>query len=126
MSTARPVHFRYPQAILVAAIVGFVGAIPLASVSWFLAPILLVPLALAIWAWRAGTDADAAGIRTRALLGNRRIAWSQIRELAADRRGRAMALLTDGHAVGLPAVRAADLPRLVEASGSRLDTDHAG
>ena len=117
MSSADTLHFRYSQAILVAAIVMFFAAIPLATARWFLAPVLLVPVAVAIWAWRAGTDADRGGIEVRALLGKRRIPWSQIRELGADRRGRGMALLTDGHAVALPAVRARDLNRLVAASG---------
>lgn len=123
MTSARPARFRHPQAILVAAVIGFVGALPLATVRWYLVPVLLVPLAVAVWAYRAGTDADRAGIRIRALLGNRRIAWSQIRELAADQKGRAKALLYDGHAVALPAVRAGDLPRLVAASGEQLGTD---
>jgi Bacterial PH domain len=116
VTSADTVHFRYPQAILVAAIVTFFGSIPFATARWYFAPVLLVPVAVAVWAWRAGTDADRRGIVVRALLGRRRIAWSQIQELAADRRGRAMALLTDGHAIALPAVRAGDLNRLVAVS----------
>jgi len=37
-------RFRPPGAILAAAIVAFVGAIPLAGIAWYLAPVLLVPL----------------------------------------------------------------------------------
>jgi hypothetical protein len=90
------------------------------TVRWFLLPILLIPLVLGLWAWRTGTDADRDGVRVRALLGQRRIGWPEIRELATDGRGRAVALLTDGHTIALPAVNRADLPRLVSASGQQL------
>lgn len=117
MSSPRSMRFRPHQATLVAAIVAFIGALPLASARWYLLPVLLVPLAVAIWAWRAGTDVDRDGLRVRALAGSRRIPWSQIAELGPDPRGRAVALLTDGRTVVLPAVRATDLPRLIAASG---------
>ncbi|MBO4210420.1 PH domain-containing protein [Micromonospora echinofusca] len=120
MSRADTVHFRYNQAILVAAVIAFIGALPLATARWYLAPVLLVPLAVGVWAWRAGTDADRSGLRLRALTGHRRIAWPQIVELAGDDRGRAVARLDDGQVTVLPAVRATDLPRLVAASGRPL------
>jgi hypothetical protein len=120
VSSAETVRFRHSQAILVAALIAFIGTLPLASARWFLAPVLLVPLAIGVWAWRAGTDADQSGLRMRALVGQRHIPWSDIVELAADARGRAVALLRDGRALTLPAVRAADLPRLVAASGQSL------
>jgi hypothetical protein len=125
VSSADLVRFRHSQAIWVAAIIAFLGALPLASVRWFLTPILLIPLAVGVWSWRAGTDADHRGLRLRALFGQQRIGWPEIRELASDDRGRAVALLTDGRRVPLPAVRAADLPRLVAASGQRLGTPAA-
>ncbi|TDC76101.1 PH domain-containing protein [Micromonospora sp. KC606] len=120
MSRASIIRFRYHQAILVAAIVAVVGALPLATAAWYLLPVLLVPLAVAFWGWRAGTDADAGELRLRALAGERRIRWDQIVELAADPRGRAVARLDDGQQVVLPAVRRTDLPRLVAVTGQHL------
>ncbi|MCL7460879.1 PH domain-containing protein [Micromonospora echinofusca] len=120
MTSPDTVHFRHNQAILAAAIVAFFGALPVAGARWYLLPVLLVPLAVAVWAWRAGTDADARELRLRALVGQRRIGWERIVELAADPRGRAVARLDDGQQVTLPAVRAADLPRLVSATGQSL------
>jgi hypothetical protein len=117
---ARKTKFRYHAALAVAGLIALIGAIPVASAAWYLAPILLVPLAVAGWAWQAGTDADPDGLVVRALLGRRRIPWSSVAELGADARGRAYARLTDGKAVPLAAVTAADLPRLVEASGQQL------
>ncbi|MFI6233302.1 PH domain-containing protein [Micromonospora sp. NPDC050784] len=120
MSKPDTVRFRYNQAILVAAIIAFVGALPLANARAYLLPVLLVPLAVAVWAWRAGTDADARELRIRALAGQRRIDWDRVIELTTDQRGRAVARLDDGHQVTLPAVRGADLPRLVAAAGQPL------
>ena len=117
MSKPDTVRFRYNQAILVAAIIAFVGALPLANARDYLLPVLLVPLAVAVWAWRAGTDADARELRIRALVGQRRIEWDQVLELTTDQRGRAVARLDDGRQVTLPAVRGADLPQLVAATG---------
>ncbi|MFJ2083229.1 PH domain-containing protein [Micromonospora chokoriensis] len=120
MSKSDTVRFRHNQAILVAAVIALIGALPLASARSYLLPVLLVPLAVAVWAWRAGTDADAEGLRVRALAGQRRIAWDQVIELVPDERGRAVARLDDGQHVTLPAVRGVDLPRLVSATGQAL------
>jgi hypothetical protein len=110
------VRFRPHGAVAVAALVALIGAVPLASVSWYLAPVLLIPIAVAVWAWRAGTDASPEGVRVRALLRDRHIPWSQISELGGDSRGRALARLTDGQVVPLTAVRVGDLRRLTDAS----------
>ncbi|MEH0973378.1 PH domain-containing protein [Micromonospora sp. CPCC 205546] len=120
MSSSDTVHFRHNQAFLAAAIVAFFGALPVAGARWYLLPVLLVPLTVAIWAWRAGTDADADELRLRALFGQRRIGWDRVAELAVDPRGRAVALLDDGQRAVLPAVRGTDLPRLVSATGQTL------
>lgn len=114
------IRFRRSQALVAAAVVAFFGALPLAGARWYLTPVLLVPLLVGVWAWRAGTDASPAGVRIRALLRQRPIPWAQIAEFAADPRGRAVARLTSGQEVPLPAVRAADLPRLIAASGQPL------
>jgi hypothetical protein len=120
MSVVRPVKFRHNAAIPIAALVAFLGAVPVATARWYLAPILLAPVLVAIWGWRAGTDADATGVRLRALAGTRRIAWSRITGLAPDERGRVYARLDGGTVVRLPAVGRADLPRLVAAGGGNL------
>ncbi|MFI7022630.1 PH domain-containing protein [Micromonospora sp. NPDC049900] len=117
MARSDTTRFRHNQAILVAAIVATIGALPLAGARSYLLPVLLVPLAVAVWAWRAGTDADLAGLRLRALAGQRRIPWDQVAELGADPQGRAVARLDDGEQLLLPAVRREDLPRLVAAAG---------
>lgn len=116
VSTDQPkrIRFRPHGAIAIAGLVALLGAIPLASAGWYYLPVLLVPLAIVVWALRAGTEAGPDGLRVRALLGQRRIGWSEISELGADPRGRALARLTDGQVVPLTAVRDRDLPRLAE------------
>ncbi|GIG86401.1 PH domain-containing protein [Plantactinospora endophytica] len=120
MGKTGTLRFRHSQAIWVAAVLAFLGAVPLATARWYLSPLLLIPVAVGVWGWRAGTDADPGGIRIRALLGQRWIAWSEIVELTSDQRGQAVVLLWDGRTATLPAVRAADLPDLVGASGQPL------
>ncbi|MEU3455827.1 PH domain-containing protein [Micromonospora sp. NPDC006766] len=123
MTRADTIRFRHNQAILVAAIVAFVGALPVATANWWLLWLLLIPLTVLVWAWRAGTDADPRELRLRALAGQRRIPWARIAELTGDARGRGVARLDDGEMVMLPAVRAADLPRLVSVTGQKLSGD---
>jgi hypothetical protein len=120
VSRTETVRFRHSQAILVAAVIALIGALPLASARWYFLPVLLVPLTIAVWAWRAGTDADARELRLRALLGQRRISWDRVVELAADHRGRAVVRLDDGERLVLPGVRGAELPRLVAVTGQNL------
>jgi hypothetical protein len=113
----RTVKFRHNAATTVAALVAFFGAIPIASLSWYLTPLLLLPLLVAAWSWRAGTDADVTGVRVRALAGSRHIPWSRITHLVPDERGRVHAALAEQTTVRLPAVNATDLPRLLEVGG---------
>jgi hypothetical protein len=105
----RPQKFRYNAAITVAAVVAFFGAIPLAASRAYLLPIALVPILIAVWGWRAGTDVGPAGLRVRALLGSRLVPWSHVAALVPADRRRAYAVLTTGRKVRLPAVGAAEL-----------------
>ncbi|HEX8627687.1 MAG TPA: PH domain-containing protein [Catenuloplanes sp.] len=122
MGSSATVRFRQHGALAVAAFIVFIGALPLAGLRWYLTPLLLLPLLGGLWAWRSGTDADSHGLRVRALVGQRSIPWTAVAELAADRRGRASALLTDGRVVRLSAVPAAGLPALISASGQQLSS----
>jgi hypothetical protein len=115
------IRFRYNSALAIAGLVATIGAVPLLGASLFFAPVLLVPLAVAVWGWRAGTDADERGLVVRALLAKRGIPWTQVDALVPEQR-RVHARLANGHLVPLPAVTRADLPKLVAASGGVLAT----
>lgn len=113
------IRFRHTGALWVAAMLTFVGGVPLALSEWWLTPVLLIPVAIAVWAWRSGVDAGGEGLRVRGLIGSRKVAWSEIEAFGVARR-QAFAILTQGVRVPLPAVRREDLPRLISASGSEL------
>ena len=112
-------RFRYSAALAVAGVIATIGAVPLLGASLFYAPVLLVPLAVAIWAWRAGTDVDERGLVVRALLAKRGIPWTQVDALVPEQR-RVHARLANGNVVTLPGVTRDDLPKLVEASGGAI------
>lgn len=118
-------RFRYSSAVTVAALISAISGISLATWAPYLLPVLVVPLAVALWSWRAGTDADTEGLTVRAALGSRRVPWSSVSGLVPDARGRVSAQLTSGMAVALPAVTTADLPRLVAASGQEVAAGQA-
>ncbi|GAA4248074.1 PH domain-containing protein [Dactylosporangium darangshiense] len=125
MSNQVKVKFRRSAAIAVAAGITVIGAVPLLAESvWFLL-VLLVPLAITIWAWRAGTDVDQRGFTVRALLGSRTVPWNAVDGLVSDDRT-VLARLANGAMVPLDAVRPSDLPRVVQASGQELPTENAG
>lgn len=123
MSRKPALRVRKSGAIVVAALIAFVGTAPLAGASWQLAPVLLIPLAILFWAVRAGTDVDRGGLRVRALFGSTDIPWSRIDQLAPDGRGRVSALLTDGKVIRLTGVTTANLPAVIAAGGQELSDD---
>ena len=120
---SRPSHlrFRQPGAIIVAAGLATVGALPLAGQSWWLAPVVLVPLLVTLWAWRSGTDVGRDAVRVRALAGSRLIPWGEIQSLVPDAKGKVSALLADGNLLRLPGVYARDLPTIVAATGHTIE-----
>ncbi|WP_432835975.1 PH domain-containing protein [Dactylosporangium sp. CA-092794] len=122
MSNQVKVKFRRSAALAVAAGITVIGAVPLLAESAWFFPVLLVPLAATVWAWRAGTDVDARGFTVRALLASRTVPWTAVDGLVSDGRT-VQARLANGHLVTLDAVRPEDLPRVVQASGRDLETD---
>lgn len=128
-------RFRHHSAITIAAVLAAIASTPFlyegltalaglpdpaAVARGLLVLVPLVPLAVAVWAWRAGTDANAYGIRVRALFGRKIVPWTEVSALVPDQRGRARATLNSGRVLRLTAVRADDLPRLVASSGKEL------
>jgi hypothetical protein len=111
---------RRSGALVIAAVIAFVGAVPFAGAKWELAPLLLIPLAVIVWAWRAGTDVTPEGLRVRALFGSTWVPWTRVIELAPDANGRIQALLNDGNSLELTAVTKDNLPGVLAAGGQEL------
>jgi hypothetical protein len=125
--------FRYNVSIAIAGILALFGAIPLATSGfggdgqpWYAYPlliILIIPIAAIVWGWRAGTDANAAGVLVRPLgLRAHPIAWTDIVGIVPQGR-KVFAALADDRAIPLPAVARGDIPGLVAASGQQISTD---
>ena len=110
-TSVRPIRFRYNSALAVAGVIAVIGGLPLLKASLWFAPILLIPLAVAVFGWRAGTDVDDRGLVVRALLGYRRILLAQVYALVPRRRG-VQAGLANGHSIILRGVTRYDLPKI--------------
>jgi Bacterial PH domain len=111
---------RKSGGLMVAAVLGFVSAVPLASVNWAWSLILLIPVVLFVWAWRAGTDVYADELRVRALIGSTEVPWPRITELAPDPSGQIAARLDNGNIIRLTAVTTDNLPRVLAAGGQEI------
>ena len=112
--------FRHSVAVPLAGLVGLVSALAVGTSRWWLAPVLLLPLAVMLWGWRSGVDVDRSGLVVRSALGRRRLPWSDVAGFAVRGR-RVVAELHHGGAVALPAVTGADLPRVLAAGGQDLE-----
>ncbi|GIF18693.1 hypothetical protein BJ973_008348 [Actinoplanes tereljensis] len=111
---------RKTGALLVAAVIAFVGTVPLAGAGWEWTPVLLLPAAAFVWAWRAGTDVYADELRVKALVGSTVVPWPRIAELAPDRSGQIAALLDNGNMIRLTGVTQANLPRVLAAGKQEI------
>lgn len=123
MSSSPVLRVRKSGAVLVAALIALVGTAPVAGYSWALSPLFLIPLAVLIWAWRAGTDVYPGELRVRALFGGTRVPFARITELAPDERGRVSALLDNGTVIRLTGVTRENLPRVLAAGGHPVGSD---
>lgn len=113
---------RTPRTALLAVLVLAVCVLPLASSAPWLAVLWVLPIAAAAWVVRAGVDVDRAGLTVRALLGSRRLPWTEVAGLRVTDRDRLVAVLRGGGAVRLPVLRPRHLPLVAAASGGRLPT----
>jgi hypothetical protein len=111
---------RKTGALLVAAAIAFVGTLPLAGVRWALSPILLIPVAAFVWAWRAGTDVYTDRLRVKALFGSTTVPWDRVAELAPDQRGQISALLDNGNVIKLTGVTRDNLPLVLAAGHQQI------
>jgi hypothetical protein len=116
-------RFRHNFAVPIAALLALFGTSALALQSWWLAPLLLIPLAVLWWALRSGVDADGDTLRVRGMVGSRVVPWSNVDGFRVDGR-RAVVTLVGGGEIPLPGVTAAELPTLIAASGHPISSEN--
>ncbi len=90
------------------------------------APLLILPVLLSALIIRLRTQADAAGVTVRTLLGSRSVPWDDIEGLRFNRGSWARADIKNGRPLRLPAVTFATLPQLTRASAGRVPNPYAG
>ncbi|HSV66303.1 MAG TPA: PH domain-containing protein [Mycobacteriales bacterium] len=122
MADATTVQIRTSRIALLASLFGLSFATPLALASPWLVWVYLAPMLVTIWVVRAGVDVDTDGMTVRALVGSRRVPWSQVAGLEVDSAGRVRLVLAGegGRAIRLPTARARHLPVIAAASGGHL------
>jgi hypothetical protein len=120
MTVVTNVTFRLPLTALIGVFGLIVCMTPVAFGAPGLQVLYLVPLALVVWLVRTRTVVGPDTMVVYRVWGSRRITWSDLSGLRIDERSRVWAVLRDGGEVGLPAVRARDLPVLAAISGGRL------
>jgi hypothetical protein len=118
------VRFRLPRSSYLAVLFLALGVSVLLFEPWF-AFLYLVPVAVAAFIARRGTDVDPRGVTVHALLRSETFTWDQVRGIAVSDGGRVSLALRDAAGgvaatVRLPCVGAAGLPVLAEASGGAL------
>jgi Bacterial PH domain len=96
----------------------------LSNPAWFTV-LLVIPICLSVAIIRYRTTADADAVTARSLTHGRTVSWSDIKGLRFDRSSWAIAELSDGTALRLPAVTFATLPLLTEVSGGRVPNPYA-
>lgn len=112
--------FRQSTAVPLAALVTLLGASALATQRWWLAPLLLLPLAVGVWGLRSGVDVTPESLRVHGLLGSRTVPWSEVAGFRVAGR-RVLARLTGDRELPLPAVSPAELPAVIAAGGHELE-----
>ncbi|MGH4011709.1 MAG: PH domain-containing protein [Pseudonocardiaceae bacterium] len=120
MTDSATATFRRPLTALIGVFGLVVCITPVAFGLPGLQVLYLVPLGVAIWLVRTHTVVGAETVVVHRVLGSRQVTWSDLRGLRIDDRSRVWAVLRDGEEVGLPAVRARDLPALAALSLGRL------
>jgi hypothetical protein len=108
------------RSALLPVVILLLCVVPIAAASPWTTPLLLIPLALAVWVLRAGVDVADDGITVRSLVAQRRVGWSELAGIRVGDRGDLWLVTTARTEVRLPVLRPRDLPRLSALSDGRI------
>ncbi len=106
-------RFGPERIALVPVLMALVSALPLALSSVYLAWVLLLPLAAAVWVLRAGVVAGADGLEICNGLGVQTHRWDDVEGVDVPRRGPVRLLLTGGRRTLLTALPRREVRRLL-------------
>ncbi len=117
--------FRITGASLIAVILVTVCMSPLAMSSWWLAPLFLVPVGMAVWVLRVRTVVTPESVSACSLTRTRTVQWDDVKSLRLDERRWVRLILSSDREVTLPAVRVRNIPNLAAMSGGRIADPNA-
>jgi hypothetical protein len=108
------VQVRPDRTTLAVVLVLFLGGLPLALSSPWLAPALLVPLGALVWVLRARVVASASGLEVCNGLAVRRFTWDDVSGFEVPDHGPVRLLVKDRAPLRLSALARRDLARVLE------------
>jgi hypothetical protein len=120
-SVSAPARLRMSRTALLPVGLLVICMLPLATVSVWTLLLLVVPAAIAAWVVRVGVDVGDDGVTVRKVFGRRLVPWTRLAGIRVGARGQLWLVTTAGTEIGLPVMRARDLPRLAALSGGRLE-----
>ena len=123
MSRSNRAVFRMPAASAAIPLVAVLCVTPLATVGGGWWALYAIPMIAAVYIVVTRTTADATQVTAHALLGAKRMTWSDMDGLELRDARWTVAVGKDGRRLPLPMVRPRDLPRLAAASGGSLNLD---
>jgi hypothetical protein len=112
-----------PAASAAIPLVAVLCVTPLATVGGGWWALYAIPVIAAVYIVVTRTTADATQVTAHALLGAKRMTWSDMDGLELRDARWTVAVGKDGRRLPLPMVRPRDLPRLAAASGGSLNLD---
>jgi hypothetical protein len=112
-----------PAASAAIPLVAVLCATPLATVGGGWWALYAIPVIAAVYIVVTRTTADATQVTAHALLGAKRMTWSDMDGLELRDARWTVAVGKDGRRLPLPMIRPRDLPRLAAASGGSLNLD---
>ena len=107
-------RFGPDRIALIPVTVFFFGAVPAATSSLLLLPLLLLPIACGVWVVRARVVAAPVGVAVCNGLGVRRYAWTDVEGVDVRKRRPLLLLVSGSRRVPMTALSRRDLPRLLE------------
>ena len=116
-----PVRLRMSRTMLLPVVVFTLCLLPVALLSPWALPVLLLPALVALWVLRVAVTVGDDGIGVQSLVGRRGVRWEDLAGIRVGERGSLSLVTRHGTELRLPVLRARDLPRLSAVSGGRID-----